>query len=185
MFNKTTERTKFFGQILGAASLTVASLLLSFPSVAELDVPNSVEQAVADAGTIVDTAAASESFEVLTAAIEAAGLVETLQAEGPFTVFAPTDEAFAALPEGTLEELLKPENQELLVKVLTYHVVPGSIMSTDLESGAVATVEGNSIAIELAPEGVMVNQANVVQADVVASNGVIHVIDKVILPPNL
>ncbi|MEL6550507.1 MAG: fasciclin domain-containing protein [Pseudomonadota bacterium] len=132
---------------------------------------------------IVDTAAEAGSFETLLAAATAAGLVDTLKGEGPFTVFAPTDEAFAALPEGTVETLLMPENQDQLVAILTYHVVPGKVMSTDLSDDMMAaTVNGAEIMIDL-DSGVMVNTANVVSADIEASNGVIHVIDSVILPP--
>jgi uncharacterized surface protein with fasciclin (FAS1) repeats len=132
---------------------------------------------------IVETAVGAGSFTTLVAAVEAAGLVETLSGEGPFTVFAPTDEAFAALPEGTVESLLLPENRDQLIAVLTYHVVPGAVMSTDLSDGmTAATVQGADITIDL-DNGVMVNEANVVTADIAASNGVIHVIDAVILPP--
>ena len=131
--------------------------------------------------TIVDIAVSAGSFNTLTAALEAADLVNTLEGEGPFTVFAPTDEAFAALPEGTLEELLQPENKDQLVKILTYHVVSGAVLSTDLEEGKVPTVEGSEVEIQLG-EGVTVNDAQVVEADIQASNGVIHVIDQVIIP---
>lgn len=131
---------------------------------------------------IVDTAVSAGSFETLVAAVQAAELVDTLKGEGPFTVFAPTDEAFAALPEGTVADLLKPENKDQLVAVLTYHVVPGKVMSGDLSDDmTAATVQGGEITIDL-DSGVMVNDANVVQADIETSNGVIHVIDKVILP---
>ena len=132
---------------------------------------------------IVDTAAANGSFTTLVAAVQAAGLVETLKGDGPFTVFAPTDEAFAALPAGTVDDLLKPENKDKLVAILTYHVVPGKVLSTDLSDGMAAkTVEGSEISVDL-DNGVMINDANVVTADVAADNGVIHVIDKVIMPP--
>ncbi|WP_170332711.1 fasciclin domain-containing protein [Ruegeria arenilitoris] len=131
---------------------------------------------------IVDTAVGAGSFETLVAAVQAADLVDTLKGEGPFTVFAPTDDAFAALPEGTVETLLLPENKDQLVAVLTYHVVPGKVMSSDLSDDmTAATVQGGDITIDL-DNGVMVNDANVVQADIETSNGVIHVIDKVILP---
>ena len=131
---------------------------------------------------IVGTAQEAGSFATLIAAVEAAGLVETLQGDGPFTVFAPTDEAFAALPEGTVEELLKPENIDQLTAILTYHVVPGKVMSGDLtDDMTAATVEGSNVMIDL-DNGVMVEDATVVAADVEASNGVIHVIDKVIMP---
>ncbi len=132
---------------------------------------------------IVDTAVAAGSFETLVAAVQAADLVDTLKGDGPFTVFAPTDAAFAALPEGTVENLLKPENKDQLVAVLTYHVIPGKVMSSDIagKEMMVATVNGAEVDVN-ATSGVMVNQANVVTADVEASNGVIHVIDAVILP---
>ena len=130
---------------------------------------------------IVDTAVDAGSFTTLVAAVEAAGLVETLKGEGPFTVFAPTDEAFAALPEGTVDSLLA--DPEALAAILTYHVVPGKVMSTDLSDGMMAaTVNGADITIGTM-DGVTVNGANVVTADIEASNGVIHVIDAVILPP--
>ena len=132
---------------------------------------------------IVDTAVDAGSFTTLVAAVQAAGLVETLKGEGPFTVFAPTDAAFAALPAGTVEELLKPENKDKLTAILTYHVVAGKVMSGDLSDGmTAATVNGANITIGTTG-GVTVNGANVTQADIEASNGVIHVIDAVILPP--
>ena len=131
---------------------------------------------------IVDTAVGAGTFTTLVAAVEAAGLVETLKGEGPFTVFAPTDEAFAALPAGTVEDLLKPENKDQLIAILTYHVVPGKVMSTDLADDMMAmTVQGSEVKIDL-DNGVMVQDASVTAADIEASNGVIHVIDKVILP---
>lgn len=131
---------------------------------------------------IVDTAVGAGNFDTLVAAVQAAGLVDTLKAEGPFTVFAPTDEAFAALPDGTVEMLLKPENKDQLVSILTYHVVAGKVMSTDLtDDMSATTVQGSDIMIDL-DSGVMVNDASVVTADIEADNGVIHVIDKVIMP---
>lgn len=131
---------------------------------------------------IVDTAVEAGSFETLVAAVQAAGLVETLKGEGPFTVFAPTDAAFAALPAGTVEELLKPENKDQLVSILTYHVVPGTVMSGDLTNNMMAaTVQGGEVTI-MTEGGVTVDGANVVQADIEMSNGVIHVIDGVIMP---
>lgn len=132
------------------------------------------------ASDIVDIAVADGSFTTLVAAVEAAGLVETLKGEGPFTVFAPTDAAFAALPEGTVEALLN--DIPALTAILTYHVVPGQVLSTDLSDGmTAATVNGQSVTITLG-DGVMVDGANVVAADIQASNGVIHVIDAVIMP---
>jgi len=134
--------------------------------------------------TIVELAAGNEDLSTLVAAVKAAGLVETLSSKGPFTVFAPTNEAFAALPEGTVENLLKPENKDQLVAVLTYHVVSGTVYSKDLKDGqAAATVQGADIKVSLSKMGAMINDAKVVAADVKASNGVVHVINKVILPP--
>ncbi len=149
-----------------------------------LALPLAMGATMARAADIVDTAVAAGSFKTLVAAVQAAGLVETLKGPGPFTVFAPTDEAFAKLPPGTVEDLLKPQNKAKLQAVLTYHVVPGRVMAADVKPGRqeVATVQGASIAVT-GGAGVMVNDANVVQADVAADNGVIHVIDKVILPP--
>ena len=131
---------------------------------------------------IVDTAVGAGSFTTLVAAVKAAGLVDTLKGEGPFTVFAPTDEAFAALPEGTVATLLLPENKDQLISILTHHVVSGKVMSTDLSNGMMAlTLQGSNVTI-MTNNGVSVNGANVVTADIEASNGVIHVIDAVILP---
>ncbi|MEM6617581.1 MAG: fasciclin domain-containing protein [Pseudomonadota bacterium] len=131
---------------------------------------------------IVDIAAGNEDFETLVAAVTAAGLVDTLKGDGPFTVFAPTDAAFEALPAGTVETLLKPENKDQLVSILTYHVVPGKVMSTDLSDDmTAATVQGGEITIDL-DDGVKINDATVTAADIEGTNGVIHVIDKVILP---
>jgi len=132
---------------------------------------------------LVDTASSAGSFDTLVAAVEAAGLVETLKGDGPFTVFAPTDEAFAALPAGTVEDLLKPENKDQLVSILTYHVVPGKVMAMDI-TGAETTassVQGGDLMID-GTDGVTVNGAVVTQPDIEASNGVIHVIDRVIIP---
>ena len=132
-------------------------------------------------GDIVDVAAANESFSTLVTAVKAAGLVDTLKGAGPFTVFAPTNEAFAKLPAGTVEDLLKPENKEKLKAVLTYHVVAGKVMAADVKAGEVATVQGSKA--KLSTEGgVKIDGANVVKTDVAADNGVIHVIDAVILP---
>ncbi|MGM0982326.1 MAG: fasciclin domain-containing protein [Pseudomonadota bacterium] len=132
---------------------------------------------------IVDTAVAAGQFETLVAAVEAAGLVETLKGEGPFTVFAPTDEAFAALPEGTVESLLEEENRDQLEAILTYHVVPGMIMAEDaMAADSATTVQGQDITITTMDGSVMIDEATVVQADIKASNGVIHVIDSVLMP---
>ena len=143
----------------------------------EMDEP--MAEATSD---IVDTAVAAGSFSTLAAALQAAGLVDTLKGDGPFTVFAPTDEAFAALPEGTVENLLRPENRDQLVAVLTYHVVSGDVRAADVMGLTEATtVQGGSLAIDTS-NGVRINDATVTQADIVCSNGVIHVIDKVLLP---
>ena len=130
---------------------------------------------------IVTVASNTEGFTTLVAALTAAGLVETLQGAGPFTVFAPTDAAFEALPAGLLEKLLLPENKAVLVSILTYHVVPGMVMAADIKAGDVATVEGSNVTLDTM-SGVKVNDATVTTADVAASNGVIHVIDSVLLP---
>ena len=132
---------------------------------------------------IVDTAAGAGQFNTLVAAVKAAGLVDTLKGDGPFTVFAPTDEAFAKLPDGTVEDLLKPENKDKLVAILTYHVVPGKIMSGDIDGKEteVKTVQGGMLDVN-AKDGVMVDNAKVVKADIGATNGVIHVIDTVVMP---
>jgi len=134
-------------------------------------------------GNVVQVAEANGSFKTLTAALKAAGLDKTLASGGPYTVFAPTDAAFAALPEGTVEKLLLPENRATLVKILTYHVVSGENLSTSLKSGPVKTLEGAPVRVNVSSTGVMVNAAKVVKADVKASNGVIHVIDKVMVLP--
>ncbi|WP_245314557.1 fasciclin domain-containing protein [Sinorhizobium alkalisoli] len=133
---------------------------------------------------IVDTAAGAGQFQTLAAAIDAAGLTETLKGAGPFTVFAPTDDAFTKLPAGTVENLLKPENREKLISVLTYHVVPGKVMAADVvKLNEAKTVNGKMVTIKASGDGVMINDANVTATDIDASNGVIHVLDEVILPP--
>lgn len=139
-----------------------------------------------DDGTddIVTIAASTDGFGTLVIALDTAGLVDTLMGEGPFTVFAPTDEAFAALDPALLEKLLLPENVEVLTAILTYHVVSGKVMSADVTDGDVATLEGSTIALSTAM-GVMVNDANVTSVDIEGSNGVIHVIDKVLVPPTV
>lgn len=132
---------------------------------------------------IVDTAVAAKSFKTLAAALDAADLIKTLKGKGPFTVFAPTDEAFAKLPKGTVESLLKPENKKKLTAVLTYHVVPGSVMAADVVKLSKAkTVQGSEVKIKVKDGKVYVDNAQVTSTDIKASNGVIHVIDSVILP---
>lgn len=145
----------------------------------------SLSSAIADSKKVdvVQTAVEAGSFKTLVSAVKAAGLVETLQGSGPFTVFAPTDEAFAKLPAGTVQNLLKPENKSKLVAVLTYHVIPGKVMSNDIagKKTTVKSVEGSEIKVD-ATSGVKVDNAKVVKPDIEASNGVIHVIDTVIMP---
>ena len=139
--------------------------------------------ATAYAADIVDTAVAAGQFKTLAAALTAAGLVDTLKGHGPFTVFAPTDAAFAKLPAGTVENLLKPENKAQLTATLTYHVVPGKVMAADVVKLKEAkTVNGNMLQVKVNGSEVMINDANVTATDIAASNGVIHVIDSVVLP---
>lgn len=143
--------------------------------------------AQAGGDTVVDVAAGEEDFSILVEAVEAAGLSETLASSGPITLFAPTNEAFEALPEGTLEELLLPENQDLLRQVLTYHVVQDEVAAADITPGDVPTAAGTTLALQVdeATGGVMVNEAMVVTPDIAASNGIIHAVDQVLLPPDL
>jgi uncharacterized surface protein with fasciclin (FAS1) repeats len=154
--------------------------LIAFAAVATM----AIGSASVYAADIVDTAVASGKFTTLVAALKAAGLVDTLKGAGPFTVFAPTDAAFKKLPAGTVESLLKPENKAKLVKILTYHVVAGKVMSADLagKTTRAKTVEGAQLKIVANKKGVTVNNAKVIKADVAADNGVIHVIDTVLLP---
>ena len=135
-----------------------------------------------DKKDIVDTAVAAGNFKTLVAAVKAAGLVDTLKGKGPFTVFAPTDEAFAKLPAGTVEELLKPENKKKLTDILTYHVLAGKVMAADVKTMEAKTVQGSSAAVKVADGKVTIDKANVIKTDIEASNGVIHVIDAVIIP---
>jgi len=151
---------------------------------AAIAAPLALSATLAKAADIVDTAVSAGQFETLVAAVKAAGLVDTLKGEGPFTVFAPTDEAFAKLPAGTVEDLLKPENKDRLVAILTYHVVPGKVMSSDIagKMTEATTVEGDALTIDAMKDGVTVDDAKVIQADIETSNGVIHVIDTVVMP---
>lgn len=134
-------------------------------------------------GTIVDVAAGSPQFKTLVTAVKAADLADTLSSKGPFTVFAPTDDAFAKLPAGTVDTLLKPENKAKLRAILLYHVVAGTVKSTDLKSGAVKTAGGKAVTVDLSSGSPKINDATVTKADIPASNGVIHVIDTVLIPP--
>jgi uncharacterized surface protein with fasciclin (FAS1) repeats len=171
MISQKTSMTRRIGRMGAMLALTAALVSLGGRA------------AQAQPKDIVDTAVAAGSFKTLAAALKAAGLVDTLKGKGPFTVFAPTDEAFAKLPAGTLESLLKPENKQKLTEILTYHVVPGSVMAADVvKLQSAKTVNGKSVTIKAADGGVMVDGAKVVKTDIAASNGVIHVIDSVILP---
>jgi uncharacterized surface protein with fasciclin (FAS1) repeats len=162
----------------------------SVPPLPGTEVPTAPPVTSPGAGTenqdIIAIVDSNPSFTMLAKALRAAGLVETLKGNGPFTVLAPNDAAFAKLPQDAVQDLLKPENKEVLVKILTYHVIRDTVLSTDLSSGEVTSFEGGPISVKVDPAtGVQVNDATVVQPDVRASNGVIHVIDNVILPPDL
>ena len=160
-----------------STTLAVAALTLALPGQAPVQ---------AQSRNIVATAVAAGSFKTLAKALEAADLIETLEGPGPFTVFAPTDEAFAKLPAGTVENLLKPENREKLRRVLTYHVVPGRLMAADVVKVQTAkAVSGDTITVQARGDSVRVDAAHVTKADIAASNGVIHVIDAVMLPKGL
>ena len=157
--------------------------LRNFAAAAAFAVTGMLASAQAYAADVVDTAVAAGNFKTLVAAVQAAGLVDTLKGAGPFTVFAPTDEAFAKLPAGTVETLLKPENKDKLVAILTYHVVPGKVMAADVagKEMMVKSVQGSEIDVK-GKDGVTVDGAKVIKADIVTDNGVIHVIDAVIMP---
>jgi uncharacterized surface protein with fasciclin (FAS1) repeats len=177
-------RTRFVTWLAVVASV---SLLAAACSSSDDATGESAASSPAQAQTITDIVAGSEDFSTLLAAVQAADLGDTLAGEGPYTVFAPTDEAFAALPEGTLDTLLLPQNQDQLAAILTYHVVPAEVMAEDVTSGDVGTVEGSPFTVEASDMGVTItdgqgNTADVVQTDIEASNGVIHVIDAVLLP---
>ncbi len=163
------------------AADTATSAASEAASVAESATDEATDTATDTAGTIVDVAGGNPDFSTLVAAVTAADLGETLSGDGPFTVFAPTNEAFAALPAGVLDKLLLPENKETLTKILTYHVLPAEVLAADVTAGDVATVEGSNITITT-DDGVKVNDATVTATDVEASNGVIHVIDQVLVP---
>jgi len=187
-------------QLAGFAGVIGASALIGFPAWVHINANTSIAnvattQQVAGnpktaaspapmsaAKDIVAIASGDPQFKTLTKALTVAGLVPTLQGKGPFTVFAPTDAAFAALPKGTLDDMLKPANKAKLTKILTYHVVSGAVLSTSLKSGDVPTVEKSKLKVVVKGGKVTVDEANVVKADIKASNGVIHVIDKVLMP---
>ncbi len=167
-----------------AAAPAASTSAAAGDSMADSEMPMADSEMPMAAGDIIDIASTTDGFATLTAAVTAGGLVETLKGAGPFTVFAPTDAAFAALPAGVLDALLLPENKDALAQILAYHVVAGKVMAADVTDGDVATVEGQNVTLSTA-DGVTVNGAKVVQADVVTSNGVIHAIDAVILPPDV
>lgn len=171
---------------LAAVSLLALSACGADGSTADTTVPASDSTTMpAEPGTIVEVAQGNADFSTLVAAVTAAGLAEALSGEGPFTVFAPTNAAFEALPEGLLEKLLLPENKEVLTKILTYHVVAAKVMAADVAAGDVTTLEGSTFAVTT-DGGVKINgNSNVTATDVPASNGVIHVIDAVIVPPSV
>ena len=184
---KTNPKERFMKALRRSAIAAVAlaaALTLSACGSDDMDTAAETTTEQASTGTIVDVAVGAGNFTTLVAAVTAADLVETLSGEGPFTVFAPTDEAFAALPAGVLDALLLPENKAILAQILTYHVVSGKVLAADVTDSDVATVEGQTIKLSTA-NGVTVNGATVVAADVMASNGVIHAIDAVILPPGV
>ncbi|HBC40969.1 MAG TPA: fasciclin [Pseudanabaena sp.] len=174
------------------SAIATVSILVSVPSLALADTstisakPTKLSEATKKQN-IVEIASSNNSFTTLVAAVKAAGLVDTLSGKGPFTVFAPTNEAFAKLPKGTVDSLLKPENKAALVKVLTYHVVPVTIYAKDIKSGStlVKTVDGSSIKVTKTNKNVVIDNSKVIKADIKASNGVIHVINNVLLPPDL
>jgi uncharacterized surface protein with fasciclin (FAS1) repeats len=156
------------------------------PSETEIPtIPTTPTTPTTETRNLIVLANANGSFKTLIKALTAAGLTEALQGDGPFTIFAPTDAAFAKLPQDAVQDLLKPENKEVLLKVLTYHVVPGKVLSGDLKSGEVKSLQGDPITVKVDSNGVQVNDAKVTQADIQGSNGVIHQIDNLILPPSL
>ncbi len=169
-------------RVLAAAVLTALALSACSSGRPESTMESAPEEVAV--GNIVEVAVGAGNFGTLVAAVTAADLAETLSGPGPFTVFAPTDEAFAALPAGILDALLLPKNKAVLAKILTYHVVSGQVMAADVTDGDVATVEGQTVKLSTMG-GVTVNGASVIAADVMASNGVIHAIDAVILPPDV
>ena len=190
---RTPTRIVAFGAIAGLLALsacgsdeeaTPAEEVASVVSEANAEVEAVTSEVAAEVGDIVETAINAGSFDTLVAAVTAASLVETLQSAGPFTVLAPTDEAFAALPAGLVDCLLLEENVDGLSSILTYHVISGTVLSTDLAAGDVPTVQGENVTVALT-DGVTFNNATVVTADVITSNGVIHAVDAVLVPPTI
>jgi uncharacterized surface protein with fasciclin (FAS1) repeats len=189
---RTPTRIVAFGAIAGLLALsacgsddeTPAEEAASVVSEAVAEVEAATSEVAAEVGDIVESAINAGSFGTLVAAVEAAGLVETLTSPGPFTVLSPTDDAFAALPAGLVDCLLLPESIDALTAILTYHVISGTVLSGDLAAGEVPTVQGENVTVAVT-DGVMFNNATVVQADVITSNGVIHAIDAVLVPPSI
>ena len=179
---RTTTTRLAAGLVAGVLALTACG---SDGNDADVATTEAEAAEAAEVGTIVDVAVAAGTFDTLVAAVSAAGLAETLSGEGPFTVFAPTDDAFAALPAGLVDALLLPENKDALVAVLTYHVLGAEVPSSDVATGSVETLQGEEIELVASDDGVTVNGANVIAVDVEASNGVIHVIDSVLVPPSI
>ncbi len=178
-----TQEKEMINRISNIAKVLVVAQFVLIASTATAGGYGDMKSKYKAKADIVDTAVAAGQFSTLAAALQAADLVDTLKGDGPFTVFAPTDEAFAKLPEGTVEELLKPENRDQLVSVLTYHVVPGKVAAADVVKITEATtVQGSDISIAVVDGNVKIDDATVVKADIGASNGIIHVIDNVILP---
>ncbi len=176
---KNMKSAKFLSALALASAVTLTPALFG----GECSAGKSTAASTCTAGKdIVAVASGAENFKTLVAAVKAAGLVDTLQGKGPFTVFAPTDAAFAKLPAGTVEDLLKPENRDKLVAILKYHVISGKVLAADVKTMEAKTVQGQSVKLVVSPEGVTIDNAKVVKTDVMAENGVIHVIDTVILP---
>lgn len=181
--NKPTDETMKKNRIVSGATLIAVAVIAPHLAFAQCGASKTTaSDACTTSKDIVAVAAGAENFKTLVAAIKAAGLTEVLQGKGPFTVFAPTDEAFAKLPEGTVENLLKPENREKLVSILKYHVIPGKVTAADVRTMQVKTAQGQKVQLKVSDSGVTVADARVIKTDVMAENGVIHVIDKVILP---
>ncbi len=174
--------SKFSAALLATLTLGLPSMAIAEMVTDDQSQPQEVVEATSK--TIVEIAAGSDDFSTLVAAVKAAELVEALSGDGPFTVFAPTNEAFAKLPEGTVESLLKEENKDKLIAILKYHVVAGEVTSDKIQAGKVETLAGEMIKVKIKEGNVLINDATVTQADIDASNGVIHVIDSVILPPD-
>ncbi len=174
---------KFLAIAIAFSSFTMISCSSEQGSENEVEEIEEVIEAPVESNTVVDIAISSPDHTTLVAAVTAAGLVEVLSGDGPFTVFAPTNAAFASLPEGTVANLLLPENKEMLASILTYHVVAGNVMAADLSDGQmVTTVNGQQLRVTIADGNVMINGAKVIAADLVGTNGVVHVIDGVVLP---